>query len=55
MNDIAEKIHLIKQLASNPAATASLLDQVNESLVESDYRKLPDLRTKLAEYYPFQG
>ncbi len=27
MNDIAEKIHLIERLASNPAATANLLDK----------------------------
>jgi len=27
MNDIAEKIHLIERLASNPAATVNLLDK----------------------------
>lgn len=50
MNDIAEKSHLIERLASNPAATANLLDKVIESLVESDRRKLAGFRDKLAGF-----
>ncbi len=55
MNDIAEKIHLIERLASNPAATAELLDKIIESLVESDCRKLAGFRDKLAGFEQRHG
>ena len=55
MNDIAEKIHLIEQLASNPAATANLRDKVIESLVESDRRKLASFHDKLAGFEEIHG
>lgn len=50
MNAIAEKIHLIEQLSSNPTATNLLLDKVIECLVDSDRRKLEGFREKLAAF-----
>lgn len=50
MNAIAEKIHLIEQLSSNPTATNLLLDKVIEYLVDNDRRKLEGFREKLAAF-----
>ena len=55
MNDIAEKIHLIERLTSNPAATANLLDKVVESLVGSDRNKSAGFRVKLAGFEQKHG
>lgn len=55
MNAIAEKIHLIEQLSSDPAATTQLLDKVIECLIDNDRRKLAGFRDKLLAFEQRHG
>lgn len=55
MNAIAEKIHLIEQLSSDPLATTQLLDKVIECLIDNDRRKLSGFREKLSAFEQRHG
>jgi len=48
MNTIAEKIHVIERLSSDPVETSQLLDKVIYFLTEKDRKKLAGFREKLA-------
>ena len=48
MNTIAEKIHVLERLSSDPVETTQLLDKVIYFLTEKDRKKLAGFREKLA-------
>jgi len=48
MSSIAEKIHVIERLSSDPVETTQLLDKVIDFLTEKDRKKLAGFCEKLA-------
>ena len=50
MNTIAEKIHAIERLSSDPVETSQLLDKVIYFLTEKDRKKLAGFCEKLAAF-----